>query len=87
MVYERCLHMDLDFRPTKHWIRVWIEAHLNTLQHLGYAVGELIIKKRGRGLHIWWHISKEKEFTEDEVNMLQWILNDDVMLGPTDSTR
>lgn len=75
---HRILHIDWDFKPTKHWIRVWIEAKMNMLEFLGYSVGELIFKRRGRGFHIWWAISKKKPFTEDEVNMIQWLLNDDV---------
>jgi hypothetical protein len=76
---NRTLEIDWDFRPTKRWIRSWIEVHMNNLQHIGLTPGELIIKKRGkRGFHIWWHVTREKEFTEDEINMLQWLLNDDI---------
>jgi hypothetical protein len=76
---NRTIEIDWDFRPTKRWIRFWINAQMNTLQHIGVTPGELIMKKRGkRGLHIWWHVSREKVLTEDEINMIQWILNDDV---------
>lgn len=79
-VYTRTLIGDWDWFPTKKWIRTWIKSALILLPQLGYTPGELIIKKRGkRGVHLWWKVSKENPFTEDEVNMLQWhILHDDV---------
>lgn len=76
--FKRCLHKDWDFRPTKRWIRVYLETITNTYEHLGYKVEEIIIKKRGRGFHIWTHIISKKPFTEDEVNMLQWLAGDDI---------
>jgi hypothetical protein len=76
--FKRCLHMDWDFRPTKGWIRKYLEVIINTYEYLGYKVEEVIMKKRGRGFHIWVHIISKKPFTEDEVNMLQWIGGDDI---------
>jgi hypothetical protein len=77
-MYERILHLDWDFRPTKHWIRTWLDTIVNTYQFLGYKVEEIIMKRRGRGFHIWIKLTTNKAFSEDEVNMLQWIGGDDI---------
>mgnify|MGYP001075973881 CR=1 FL=1 len=78
---ERVLHLDWDWKPPKKWVDTWINAKLSMLERMGYKVGDVVFKLsdagKGRGYHIWLHVFKPSEYTEDEVNMLQWLLLDD----------
>jgi hypothetical protein len=78
MSFIETLKLDFDFRPTKRWLRLWIVGKMAMLKALGYTPGELIIKFKGRGFHAWWNITKSTPFTDDEVNMIQWLCCDDV---------
>ena len=77
----RTLHLDWDWKPPKRWVNVWIDAKLRMLEDLGYKVGDVIIggsrAEKRRGYHVWVHVTKVGTFTEDEQNMLEWLLLDD----------
>lgn len=77
-VYQYCFHVDWDFKPTKGWIRAWKQAVPAMLSALRIKIERIIMKQKGRGFHIWVHSTAKRKLTEDQVNMIQWLLHDDI---------
>jgi len=78
MTYTYVFHVDWDFKPTKGWIKTWNKTIPAMLTALRIKVERIIMKQKGRGYHIWVHSTTSRKLTEDQVNMVQWLLNDDV---------
>lgn len=77
MSYKYVLHCDWDYPWPKHWIPLWKEVAENTLHYLGMKLEKIIIKpspSRQGGVHTWLHIISPKKLSDDEVNMLQWLV-------------
>lgn len=76
---EYVLHLDFDYPIPEKWMQIWRREKTTMLEHMNLEVTDIIIKpspsKRG-GHHLWLHVLSEKELTDEEVNMLQWLLND-----------
>jgi len=79
MEYKYVLHMDWDYPWPQHWTNAWMRWKTKMLQDMGFSVEKIIVKpspSREGGSHIWVHIGSLREISDDEVNMLQWLLLD-----------
>ena len=77
--FEYTLHIDWDYPWPKHWIGEWKDLVEDVLDPRGLVLKKIIIKpspSREGGSHIWVHIVSETELSDDQVNMLQWLLLD-----------
>jgi hypothetical protein len=77
--YKYTLHLDWDYPWPEHWVNAWMRWKTKMLQDMSFYVEKIIIKpspSREGGTHIWVHIQSETELSDDQVNMLQWLLLD-----------
>jgi len=82
--YEYVLHCDWDYLIPKAWRDTWKAIMENSLVFLHLTLKRIITKpspsKKG-ALHLWIHVGSSRELSEDEINMLQWLI------GLDDPTR
>jgi len=71
----KLLKIDLDFKPPREWIDLWLTTRFVMLSELGYKVERMSVFKTKRGVHIY---IKLKEDVDDETaNLLQFLCGDD----------
>jgi hypothetical protein len=71
----KVLKLDMDFKPSKQWLKEWVETRYFLLEKLGYRAVEHDIFETTRGIHIY--IKLDREVSDREANKLQFLLGDD----------
>jgi hypothetical protein len=77
-LYKYILHVDLDYQFPQEWLEIWKRQRTIMLEYMGHDVDKIIIKKSPskQGYHCWTHIRTFKQLSDEEINMLQWLLGD-----------
>jgi hypothetical protein len=77
--YSYALHLDWDYPWPEHWVSEWKALVKYVVTSHGLTLEKIIMKEspsRQGGKHIWIHIASPRELSDDEINMLQWLLLD-----------
>jgi len=77
--FKHVLHLDFDYPIAPHWMEEWRKHVYRTLKAYNMEVEEIIVKpspSREGGLHIWIKATSPVELSDDNINMLQWLLCD-----------
>lgn len=76
-MYLYSLHGDWDYKIPDAWQFIWRDVAEKVLQDMGFKLKRIIIKPsphRKEGKHLWLHIESPRKLSDDEVNMLQWLV-------------
>jgi len=71
----KLLKIDIDFKPPKEWLDLWITTRTSILMMLGHRVERITSFKTKRGMHIYIKLCKDVD--DETANMLQFLCGDD----------
>lgn len=71
----RTLKIDLDIKPEKEWMELWIKTRTEMLRSLGYNPIKIDTFETQKGTHIYIKLKEDPE--DRETNMLQFLCGDD----------
>ena len=72
------LKIDLDLKLPEKWLELFIKSRKIMLEGLGFKVEEIVYRESLRGFHFWIRIESEKRLNDMDINLLQFLCNDDV---------
>ena len=71
----RLLKIDIDFKPPKEWLDLWIATRISILMTLGHSIERITPFKTKRGMHVY--IKLREDVDDETANMLQFLCGDD----------
>ena len=71
----KLLKIDLDYKPPKKWLEMWIATRGEMLNRLGHTVERIDMFTTKRGMHIY--IKLGEDVSADVANLLQFLSGDD----------
>jgi hypothetical protein len=76
--YSYVLHLDWDYEWPEHWKEAWRQTAKLILEHFNIQIEKIIVKPSPnvKDGHVWIHVKSRKPLTDDQINMLQWLLTD-----------